>query len=339
MLIWTDLADWRRDRLDSLAGPGGVKPGFVPADLAGAIATAPGARLARGMLASGRSAPLLGRPERSLGGWRHLVVVDRAPSSQYDVLLEAARAPAGVAEPIAALALEGRDFHGNRSRPWLAARGNLHLSGVVPVDLDLAASAAAVPALPAVAVIDALAACAPRLSPRLKWVNDIMIGEAKVGGVLVSAQTRGGRLLGLVIGIGLNVAVAPPVAATLSVPAVTCLHDHEAASAVILGEVAAALLESLWTRLEELRTSGAGPLVAAYRAAWGDAGREVAVWAEGLPDTADPTALPPPLARGRALSLTDDLALVVAGAPAPLHGGRLARLGGSPSDRGREPRS
>lgn len=259
-------------------------------------------------------------------GWSGLAMVEEADSSQYDALLMATRGPGGLPGPVATVALTGKGFHGNRRRPWVAARGNLHLSCAAPVDLDVALCVPAVPAIPAVAVCDALQACAPHLDPSIKWVNDVLLDGAKVAGVLAAAQSRGSRMLSLVYGVGLNVAVAPPVEPTLFVPRVTCLHDEPGGSDLALGVILRALLDALWNRMEELRCEGPAPAIQAYRHYCGDVGRRVRVWSEGLQDTSDAESLPAPVAEGTVLRLDDNLALHVEGAPAPLNGGRLAHV-------------
>jgi len=259
-------------------------------------------------------------------GWSGLAVVDEADSSQYDALLMATRGPGGLPGAVATVALTGKGFHGNRRRSWVAARGNLHLSCAAPVDLDAALCAPAVPAIPAVAVCDALQACAPDLNPSIKWVNDVLLNGGKTAGVLAAAQSRGSRMLSLVYGVGLNVAVAPPVEPTLFVPRVTCLHDEPGGRDLALGTVLRALLDALWNRLEELCCEGPAPAIQAYRRYCGDVGRRVRVWSEGLQDTNDAGSLPAPLAEGTVLGLDDNLALHVEGAPAPLNGGRLAHV-------------
>jgi BirA family transcriptional regulator, biotin operon repressor / biotin---[acetyl-CoA-carboxylase] ligase len=325
MLILSDLAAWQSDPLDSPAGGPAVKPIMSGADAAAVTTLRALADQTSGP--SPRQVTTTGAGDR----WRALLVVEQADRSQYDALLAMARQRAGIPAPIAAIALTGHGFHGNRGRPWLAARGNLHLSCALPVDLDLAKTAAGIPAVAAVAVCDALVRCAPGLEPRLKWVNDVLLDGAKTAGVLASAQIRGTRALTVVLGIGVNLAVAPAVTPTLFVPRVTCLHQHPPATGVTLPDLTWALLEALWTRLQELQDTGAASVVDAYRRAWGDQGRKVAVWAEGLPDVTRAADLPPPLARGRALALTDDLALVIQGASGPLSGGRLAHLDDEPS--------
>ena len=53
------------------------------------------------------------------------------------------------------------------------------------------------------------------VSPSLKWPNDLLLGDAKLAGILAQAGGRPGRIDHVVVGIGLNVAWAPPGAARL----------------------------------------------------------------------------------------------------------------------------
>ncbi len=315
MLLLTDLTD---RELDPLGLPGGgaiVKRGLRESE-----------RSVRAWLAGALPLPaaVAGHPSPAAAatGWRALVVVGTAPASQYDALLHATRRqpPPG---PVAAVALTGERFHGNRGRPWQAVRGNLHLSAAVPLDLPVAA-ARGLPAVAAVAVCDALSTCAPSLRPRIKWINDVLLGDAKVAGVLAAVQTRGDRLVAATLGIGLNVARTPAVPPTVFVPRVTCLRDQSGGAAVGLGEALAGVLAALGVRLEQLAVEGPSAVVAAYRARCGDIGRHVAIWPEGLPDARDAGELPPPPVAGEVVALDDDLALHVRGVPAPVHGGRLA---------------
>ena len=45
---------------------------------------------------------------------------------------------------------------------------------------------------------------------RLKWPNDILVGDAKLGGILVESSTFAGRTLAA-IGVGINIVAAPDV--------------------------------------------------------------------------------------------------------------------------------
>lgn len=43
-----------------------------------------------------------------------------------------------------------------------------------------------------------------------KWPNDLLRGDAKVGGILAEAAVAGGRIEHVVLGVGINVAAPPP---------------------------------------------------------------------------------------------------------------------------------
>jgi BirA family biotin operon repressor/biotin-[acetyl-CoA-carboxylase] ligase len=51
--------------------------------------------------------------------------------------------------------------------------------------------------------------------PVLKWPNDLLVGDAKLAGVLAEAVGRDGAIEAVVVGIGLNLGWAPPGAARL----------------------------------------------------------------------------------------------------------------------------
>ena len=69
------------------------------------------------------------------------------------------------------------------------------------------------PLLTGLSAIFSLTTLDPEFSPTLKWPNDILIGDGKVGGII--AQTSGD---GVVIGVGINVGMSqeelPVVTAT-----------------------------------------------------------------------------------------------------------------------------
>ena len=100
-------------------------------------------------------------------------------------------------------------------RSWVSEPGNLYATFLFPLAAgpDVAAQASFVAAL---AVHDTVTALLPDLAPRIKWPNDVLIGGAKVCGVL--PEVVGDRPLRIAIGCGLNIAHAPegtpyPVAA------------------------------------------------------------------------------------------------------------------------------
>jgi len=126
---------------------------------------------------------------------------------------EALRQLAAGAEPpfwiVARAQTKGR---GRAGRSWQSPEGNLYATLV----LKTAASAATSTQLSFVAGLAAHDAAAAHLSAddatrlKLKWPNDLMLGNAKLAGnLLESVSLPGGRGLAVVLGVGMNVA-APP---------------------------------------------------------------------------------------------------------------------------------
>ncbi len=122
------------------------------------------------------------------------------------------RAKEGETEGLAILALRQTAGRGSRGRQWEAPAGNLNLSVLLRPDLPMAQSSI-FPLLTGVAVADAVAAFLPAdIAPVLKWPNDVLLGGAKLAGILVDAAPKGDAADWLVIGIGINLAEAPSIA-------------------------------------------------------------------------------------------------------------------------------
>lgn len=102
---------------------------------------------------------------------------------------------------------------GRSGREWISRPGNLFASYVLQTAVPIA-SAHQLSLVAGVAVFDALVMCGAgkHHGLRLKWPNDILLGTAKVGGILVESSTLPGRRdLTAVIGVGLNLAVHPDI--------------------------------------------------------------------------------------------------------------------------------
>jgi len=122
-------------------------------------------------------------------------------ASTMDVLH--AMALEGAPGGTAVVAREQTGGRGSRGRPWASAPGGLWLSVLRRPDratgLDLLSLRAGL------AVSGALLDLAPRAPIRLKWPNDLMLGERKVGGILCEARWHGDALAWIVVGLGLNI--------------------------------------------------------------------------------------------------------------------------------------
>jgi BirA family biotin operon repressor/biotin-[acetyl-CoA-carboxylase] ligase len=141
-------------------------------------------------------------------GWR-LAIHEELASTQ-DVVLAAAEA--GEPEGLAVLARRQSAGRGTQGRAWSSPAGNLSLS----VLLRPGGPARALPQwslLAGVALADAAAAALPPDAPlRLKWPNDLLLGGAKCAGILCQGGVDAAGGIGWVVfGIGVNLAVAPPL--------------------------------------------------------------------------------------------------------------------------------
>lgn len=101
------------------------------------------------------------------------------------------------------VALAQDDGRGRQGRAWAGLSGNFHGSTVVtlaPSDPPAATLALAA----GLALIRAVEAAAPATGLSLKWPNDLLLGRAKLGGILL--ERSGDRI---VAGFGVNLAAAP----------------------------------------------------------------------------------------------------------------------------------
>ena len=92
------------------------------------------------------------------------------------------------------------------------------------------------------------------LSPACKWPNDILLGDAKIAGVLCEAAIASSGLLEMVVGIGLNVRSHPGRQAAVGRP-VACIEDATGA-AWTPRKVLDALLVCLEKRINVWRREG-----------------------------------------------------------------------------------
>ncbi|WP_448501015.1 biotin--[acetyl-CoA-carboxylase] ligase [Sphingomonas sp.] len=181
-----------------------------------------------------------------------ICTVAETGSTNADLL---ALARDGTAEGSWLRALRQTAGRGRQGRSWVSPEGNLYASTLVrlrPADPP----AATLALLSGVALHDAVMVCAPGVAQlALKWPNDLMLGDAKLAGILLE---RAGDAV--VAGIGVNVANAPD------------LGDRRAAS--LAGQRsdvdAAQLLETLAECFERWLKRWRGDGAAAIRAAWSD---------------------------------------------------------------------
>src|SRR5262249_866044 len=92
---------------------------------------------------------------------------------------------------------------------WASPPGNLYAT-LLLTEPSVTAVAPQLSFVAVLAVHDAVATCAPDLSPvlKVKWPNDLLIGHAKVSGILIEGESK--PVFTVAVGIGVNCVAHPP---------------------------------------------------------------------------------------------------------------------------------
>jgi BirA family transcriptional regulator, biotin operon repressor / biotin---[acetyl-CoA-carboxylase] ligase len=168
---------------------------------------------------------------------------------------------------------------GRRGRTWLAPPGGavcLSLSWTFP---EMPRDAGALGLAIGVCVLRALEPFGIQ-DARLKWPNDVLVADRKLGGVLIELRAESAGPASVVVGIGLNVALGPELLekiATTGLPAVDA--TSVAQRAVARNELAAGLIECCIRGLLEFEQDGLRPFIDEWRHADALRGRLVSVQA------------------------------------------------------------
>src|SRR5579885_1856171 len=182
----------------------------------------------------------MNREATDLAGVRTLTF-DTLGSTNAEAL---ARARAGERGPLWIAARSQTAGRGRRGAAWVSAPGNLYAT-LLLTEPSPQAAAPQLSFVAALALHDAVAGVAPHLGPSLtlKWPNDLLLGGAKLAGILIEGESD--PAFAVAIGIGVNCAHHPEGTAY---PAT----DLAAAGAVITPEaLLAALAAAMAQRLAQ----------------------------------------------------------------------------------------
>lgn len=154
--------------------------------------------------------------------WRWL---DTTPSTM-DAAREMLRSrPGGTSGPLAVATSRQTAGRGTRGRAWHdAGGGNVALTIALPRDEVALAPITLAPLRIGVEIAKVIEAGPPLdKQVRVKWPNDVLLGDEKVAGILIEAFDDS-----LLVGVGVNVASAPhvPDAGSDRGRAATCLADR-----------------------------------------------------------------------------------------------------------------
>ncbi len=193
-------------------------------------------------------------PTAQAAGVRH-IALETAVSTNAEALKCARTGERG---PLWVTAVSQSAGRGRRSSTWVSPPGNLYATLLLTAP-SAPQQAPQLSFVAALALHDAVAACAPQLGPslRLKWPNDLLLGGAKIAGILIEGES--GPEFSVVVGIGVNCTSHP---ADTPFPAT----DFKASGALVTPAQAFTALSA--AMLQRLAQWQRGQEFAAIRADW-----------------------------------------------------------------------
>jgi BirA family transcriptional regulator, biotin operon repressor / biotin---[acetyl-CoA-carboxylase] ligase len=200
----------RRARISGRAPPANVPVGGLDDSgvYSGTWTLAVGAKNMTGL-----SAEAVARARRSERFGRPAIFFERVGSTN-DVA--GGRADAGEPEGLLVLADEQMSGRGRMGRSWLSPKGAGLLFSLLlrpPLPASRAGQLTMCLGLGAVEGIEQVTG----LHPALKWPNDLLLEDQKLGGMLAELRNAGDMVQYAVLGLGLNVNAAPPDLSAVSV--------------------------------------------------------------------------------------------------------------------------
>ena len=168
---------------------------------------------------------------------------------------------------------------GRRGRSWLAPPGGSVCLSLSWTFTDMPRDAGALGLAVGVCVLRALE---PFGVPdaRLKWPNDVLVNDRKLGGVLIELRAESDGPACAVVGIGLNVALGADLLERISTTGLPAIDlKSVAGKPVSRNDLAAGLIESCIRGLLEFEQEGLRPFIDEWRHADALRGRLVNVQA------------------------------------------------------------
>lgn len=92
------------------------------------------------------------------------------------------------------------------------------------------------------------------LSPSIKWPNDVLLSEKKVCGILAESIIKGGKLKGIILGLGVNLNSSSENLGTIDRPATSV--NIELGQTVNKQEFMQKLIENFFAHYDEFLTTG-----------------------------------------------------------------------------------
>lgn len=252
--------------------------------------------------------------------WNYGVVTQFAENSQFDSLIKLSNNNKYIPDRSFYLAGSGKNFHGFRNRKWETIEGNIHFTCYLSPNIHAFKAGMGFTMLAAVSVVDTLDSLAElKEKSKIKWVNDIVVDNSKICGVIAQTQIQGSNITDAYIGIGLNVEAVPKIESTSFVPTATSISSY-IKNRIDISEICNILLENIYINYDKFLKNGVEFLLEKYLSRSIIIGREIEVWSD--PVQGNPLLIN----RGVVESIGKFLELFIKGQKQPVTDGRVVLI-------------
>ena len=188
------------------------------------------------------SEPLLRARLDALGADFSAVLTPDAPDSTNNLAKSLAANSVTEIKPVLIAADYQSGGRGRQGKSFVSPRGGLYLSVLLPTNGHPASEIVGVTSSSAVAVARAVDRCAG-CETRIKWVNDILLGDGKLAGILCESVGDPARPRALVVGVGVNLTAAPKIEGAAVPPVSLADAGYSAEPEALAASIAAGLLD------------------------------------------------------------------------------------------------
>ncbi|KAA3611394.1 MAG: biotin--[acetyl-CoA-carboxylase] ligase [Calditrichaeota bacterium] len=266
-----------------------------------------------------RSGNLFTTANKSGSLWRYVIIADDAQNSQFSTLIEFVKNEADLPGGILCLARTGKNFTGFRNRNWISLPGNLHLSAYLKPDQVVENFHTGFTILSALSVIQTLDKI-PGLQNKasIKWINDILINNCKISGVLTHTRAVETKITDLFLGIGINIESTPQLDEALFTKKATSIKEHIAKpTSESLPSILDNLLQNLAINYKLLLNGQYRTILDLYRKRSMIIGKNIEVYSD--PQQGEPVKIN----SGKVTSIGDNLELFLEHQKEPIIRGRI----------------
>lgn len=255
----------------------------------------------------------------SITSFQYCFCVEYSEESQFDLLVESSQSIRNLPDGIICLAGKGKKFHGSRDRKWVSVEGNIHLSIYFAPQKMIDHFNTGFVVLAANSVVQTIDKIDGLYNKSgIKWVNDVLISNYKVCGVLAHSQIQGSKIVSAILGIGLNVENIPIVEPTPFVPQSASLNKFLPTNKQAnQGDVFRLLIDKLKNNYELLCNNKYFLLLEFYRNRSIIYNKQAVIWSDTNGDISEE------LIHGTVTLIGDDLELYFDDNKTPITTGRL----------------